>query len=298
MNLFSLEDVYNPTGPSGEAFDALVDRSLNPRGPDMLYDCMAALGLNASHRVLDIGCRDAKYACQLADRFGCAVVGVDPLPHHIERAHKEIARTGQTQRVVALEGQIEAIPADDASFDFVWCRDMLNHVPDLQAGLAECARVLRPGGGMLVYQTFATDLLEPKEAERLYPPLVVVPQNMAADYFERTSTSVGFSIVERDVVGSEWREQGEEDGERRTSRQLLRIARLRRDRARLIAELGEKNYAAELADCTWGVYQMLGKLCPIVYTLKRTTEAHPEPSQESELSAETLTHNSSTHNSS
>jgi ubiquinone/menaquinone biosynthesis C-methylase UbiE len=266
---YSLEDLYEPPGMPKEAFAAQINRSLNPRGADMLYDCMADLSLNASHRVLDSGCRDARYACQLAERFGCAVVGVDPLAYHVERAREEIDRAGQAERVIALEGRIEALPADDASFDFIWCRDVLSHVADLRAGLAECARVLRPGGAMLVYQTFATGLLEPNEAAWLYPPLSVVPQNMDSAYFEHACSSAGLGIRKRDIVSSEWREHWEEDGTRRTSQQLLRIARMRRDRERMIAALGEKPYAIELADCTWGVYQMLGKLCPIVYTLER-----------------------------
>jgi hypothetical protein len=44
---------------------------------------------------------------------------------------------------------------------------------------------------------------------------------------------------------------------------------MRRDRERLVQELGEKPYATELANCYWGVYQMLGKLCPTLYIIKR-----------------------------
>ena len=62
-----------------------------------------------------------------------------------------------------LEGTIEELPLADASADWIWCRDVLVHV-DVERGLAECARVLKPGGRMLAYVTLATDLLEPREA--------------------------------------------------------------------------------------------------------------------------------------
>jgi hypothetical protein len=73
----------------------------------------------------------------------------------------------------------------------------------------------------------------------------------------------------RDVIGSEWREHWEESGAGTTARQLLRIARLRRGREPLVAQFGEALYEAELADCHWGVYQMLGKLCPMCWVLRR-----------------------------
>lgn len=265
----ALEVLYGDIGMSDEAFEAVLDRSLNPRGPEMLYEKMAALGLNSAHRVLDIGCRDAGAGLKLAERFGCTMLGVDPVQHNLDRARRRIAASDHGALVHIRAGAIEAIPADDGEFDFIWCRDMLNHVPDLQAGFRECARVLKPGGRMLIWVTLATDLLEPNEAARLYAPLAVVARNMAPAFVEQAFTAAGFRVLERDVIGSEWRERYEEDGTRTTSRQLLKIARMQRDRARLSAELGPGQLEAELADCHWGVYTMLGKLSPIMYVLER-----------------------------
>jgi SAM-dependent methyltransferase len=264
----ALEALYGDTGLSDEEFESRLNRSLKPRDSTMLYDKMAALGLGESHRLLDMGCRDAAHTCRLVERFGCQAVGVDPIAYNITKAHTLIAERGLTDRVHVVEGRIESIPAGDDDFDFIWCRDMLNHVPDLRAGLAECARVLKRGGSMLVYQTFATDLLEPREAARLYAPLAIVAANMSTAAFEAACHDAGLRIAERDTIGSEWRERWEEDGTHTTAQQLLRIARMRRDRERLIAELSPEGYEAEIANCHWGVYQMLGKLCPMMYVLE------------------------------
>jgi SAM-dependent methyltransferase len=262
-----LNELYGDIGMSDEAFEARLERSLGPRGPDMLYEALGALGINQDHDLLDVGCRDATHTCELARRYGCRALGIDPVAHNIARSRTVIVGSGQAGRVRAIEGRIEAIPAGHNEFDFIWCRDMLNHVLDLRAGLAECARVLRPGGKMLVYQTFATDLLEPGEAARLYQALAVVPANMSTAAFEAACQGVGLRVAKRDTIASEWREYWEETGAGTTSRQLLRIARMRRDRERLIAELGLAAYESELANCHWGVYQMLGKLCPMMYVL-------------------------------
>ena len=84
-----------------------------------------------------------------------------------------------------------------------------------------------------------------------------------------TAQSVGLAITEKDVVASEWREFWEENGCRKTANQLLRIARMRRNREALISFLDETHYNVEIADCLWGVYQMIGKLCPTAYVLKK-----------------------------
>jgi cyclopropane fatty-acyl-phospholipid synthase-like methyltransferase len=266
----ALEALYGYVGMSDEDFEARLDRGLNPRGSEMLYEKIGALGLGHTSRLLDVGCRDAAHTCELAQRFGCQALGVDLIAYNVERAHALIAERGLTSQVRVVEGRIESIPALDGEFDFIWCRDMLNHIPELRAGLAECARVLKSSGSMLVYQTFATDLLEPHEAARLYAPLAIVEANMSTAAFEATCRDAGLRVAERDMIASEWRERWEEDGTRTTSRQLLRIARMRRDRERLIAELGHDSYECELANCHWGVYQMLGKLCPMMYVLRKT----------------------------
>lgn len=266
----TLQYMYGDIGMSDEAFDALIDQSLDPRGPEMLFDRMAELGLSNADQVLDAGCRDARHSIVLAQRFGCSVLGIDPVSYNIARAKQAIAEHDLAQRVRVEEGRIEAIPAPDAHFAFIWCRDVLTHVPDLRAAFAECARVLKPGGRMLVYQTFATELLEPREAARLYPDLAVVSANMSPDYVEQAAQDVGLRITDRDIIGSEWRERWEEDGVSTTSRQLLRIARMRRNREQLVTALGQQVYANELANCHWGVYQMLGKLCPRVYVLAKS----------------------------
>jgi SAM-dependent methyltransferase len=265
----SIHEIYGDRGPDEATIELALNRSLNPRPPTMLYDKLGALGVGPQHLVLDIGSRDARHACELAVRFGCRVQGVEPVAENLQRAEQLIAERQLTELVRSQAGTIESIPATDETFDFIWCRDMLIHIADLAAGLAECGRVLKAGGWMLVYQTFATDLLATDEAARLYPPLAVVAANMAPGFFETCATAAGFAIRERDVIGSEWREWWEETGDHTTAKQLLTIARLRRDRERLLRELGAVDYAAELANCHWGVYQMLGKLEPVCYLLQK-----------------------------
>ena len=249
-------------------FDEALQRSLNPRTTVVLYDLFGELVVGAGDLVLDIGCRDAGHAIELAQRFGCRAVAVDPFPLHLERAEEEVAKAGLGDRITLRSGSIEAIPLGEASVDSVWCRDMLNHV-DLREGLAECARVLKPGGTMFVYQTFATEGLEPKEADRLFRSMAIVPQNMDPAFFESSVRSAGFEIARREVIDSEWWEASIERGDPELANSLLYVARLRRREEEFVGRFGRERYEAVLGGELWGIYQMLGKLCPTVYVLRR-----------------------------
>jgi sarcosine/dimethylglycine N-methyltransferase len=269
----SIEEMYGYSDELSAAMDAALDQSLGPRGPDMLFELAGELGVRRGSRVLDVGCRDGKQALELARRYGSTTIGVEPVAANLARGRALLgeARANEpdiASRVSLVQGRIETLPFPDASMDLVWARDMLIHVPDLSKGLRECRRVLVAGGHMLVFQMFATAWLEPDEAARLWPPLGVVAETTDPSYFERCLANAELTVVRAIELGSEWREWREEQGDGLTSRQLLRAARLLRDRDRFIRRFGTIAYGAELGNCLWGVYQMIGKLSPRIYVLE------------------------------
>lgn len=97
--------------------------------------------------VLDIGCGDGLLAAELA-ASGARVVGVDPDPA-VLRAARERADTAQ-HRIGFLSGRIEALPFDAARFDLVTAVTVLCFVRDEAAAWRETARVLRPGGRLVI----------------------------------------------------------------------------------------------------------------------------------------------------
>jgi 2-polyprenyl-6-hydroxyphenyl methylase/3-demethylubiquinone-9 3-methyltransferase len=94
-------------------------------------------------RVLDIGCGGGFLTEEFA-RLGCRVVGIDPSAESLEVARAHAAQGGQA--IDYRQGFAEQLPFDDGEFDIVCCCDVLEHVRDLPAVIAETARVLRPGG--------------------------------------------------------------------------------------------------------------------------------------------------------
>ncbi len=270
----SVQEMY-ANGPLTEwQVHALLDQSLHPRGPQMLFDLAAELGVGSGSLALDVGSGNGRHTAELARRLGCRVVGVEFVWDQLASWFPEFEAVraeepGVAGRIARVQGSINGLPFLDDRFDLVWARDMLIHISDLRGALAECRRVLRPKGSVLIFQMFATPWLEPAEAARLWPALAAVPTNTDPAYFERCVTEAGLAISRTEELRSEWRESLEESGSGHTSQQLLHAARLIRDAERLRAELGPVTYEVELADSLWGVYQMIGKLSPRVYVLRR-----------------------------
>lgn len=97
-------------------------------------------------RAIDAGCGTGAVAQQLLDR-GHDVVGVDVSEGMLARARK----AAPDARFVA--GDITDLPLPDKGVDHVVCSLALAHLPDLRPFFAEAARVMRPGGHLLIIDT-------------------------------------------------------------------------------------------------------------------------------------------------
>ena len=109
------------------------------------------LGLVPGETVLDLGSGggiDAFLAARAVGPEG-KVIGVDMTPAMIERARAAAAKHGYSQ-VEFREGRLEALPVEDASVDAVTSNCVFNLVPDKAAVFREVARVLKPGGRLVV----------------------------------------------------------------------------------------------------------------------------------------------------
>ena len=99
--------------------------------------------------VLDVGCGGGLLAEEFAG-LGCRVTGVDPSAESLDTARGHARASGLD--IEYVEGSGEHLPFPDATFDAVYCCDVLEHVDDLQRTLDESARVLKPGG-VYMYDT-------------------------------------------------------------------------------------------------------------------------------------------------
>jgi ubiquinone/menaquinone biosynthesis C-methylase UbiE len=108
---------------------------------------LAFLELSPTDRVLEVGCGLAILADAVASRVPDGeVIGA-------EISAEQLAAARPAQRNVRLRpGNALALPFDDAEFDVVYCRYLLEHVPNPLRALEEMRRVLRPGGRVFVQE--------------------------------------------------------------------------------------------------------------------------------------------------
>ena len=103
-------------------------------------------GIDASTRVLDVCSGMGGPARYLAHRLGCRVTGLDITESRHEAAMRLTALVGLEHLVDFRLGNALDMPFADATFDVVIGQEAFAHVPDKPRLIAECARVVRPGG--------------------------------------------------------------------------------------------------------------------------------------------------------
>lgn len=146
----------------------------------------------AGERVIDIGAGMGAGVMRAA-RSGADVTAVEPTSfmRRVLQVRRLCSRFRPSIHVV--DGAAERIPADDRVVDAMWAVNTMHHWVDIERGVAEIARVLRPNGRVILVDELFTDPTHPDH--------------------ERFSTSNdgehhGFTMVDADQMGSLLRAAG------------------------------------------------------------------------------------------
>jgi demethylmenaquinone methyltransferase/2-methoxy-6-polyprenyl-1,4-benzoquinol methylase len=117
-------------------------------------ELVRACAVKRGERVLDVATGTADVAIEFARRTGAAwIAGLDPSPGMLDVARQKLARqTSARDRIQLIEGDALALPFPGASFDVVTIAFGLRNLPDYARGATEMARVLRPGGRLVVLE--------------------------------------------------------------------------------------------------------------------------------------------------
>lgn len=122
-----------PDTPLERATAALTERMIG------------AASIAATDRILDVGCGTGRQACDLAARFGAAVLGITTSAAGVAAARALARERGLTGVGFERRDGADTGLADE-SFDVVWVLESSHLVRDRPALLRECTRVLAPGG--------------------------------------------------------------------------------------------------------------------------------------------------------
>ena len=112
-----------------------------------------SLKLAPSHRVLDLATGTADLAIQVArTNPSLKVVGLDPSGKMLDVGRSKVTRAGLDARVELVQGDAQALPFADASFDSVCIAFGIRNVPDRAKALREMSRVTRAGGRIAILE--------------------------------------------------------------------------------------------------------------------------------------------------
>lgn len=167
-----------------DALSAALSFWQDPRWRGALVTALAPAD---GQRLLDVATGTGMVAAELLARADCTVVGIDQSAEMLAAARARFA-TQPAGRVELIEGQAEALPFADASFDGLTFTYLLRYVDHPAATVAELARVVRPGGRVA-------------SLEFGVPPLA------AARWAWRAYTAVGLPLLGR-LASREWSHVG------------------------------------------------------------------------------------------
>lgn len=157
-------------------------------------------------QLLDVGCGGGLLAEEFA-KLNCKVTGIDPSESSLSAAREHAQKVGLD--IDYRCGFGDALPFADASFDVVSCCDVLEHIPDWNATIAEIQRVLKPDG-IFLFDTInrtAFSWIANIFIAQDFPPTRFMPKNLhvwnmfiTPDELERSLKKNGFNT--NPVVGS------------------------------------------------------------------------------------------------
>jgi len=179
---------------------AAIDRALGVANHLRFAD------ITPGQTILDIGCGGGIDTILAARRVGPTgrVIALDFLPEMLARtAHA--AREAGVDNVEPLDGEMEAIPLPDHSVDLVISNGVVNLSARKSRVMAECARVLRPGGRLCISDlTVEQDDLPPEIATQPAAWAGCVAGALAEDDFVRKLEKAGFqnvAVLQREPLG-------------------------------------------------------------------------------------------------
>lgn len=106
-----------------------------------------------TRRLLDVATGTADLAIEAASTYPeISVVGLDLVAGMLEVGRKKLSRLGLEGRVRLIEGDALALPFDEASFDVASIAFGIRNIPDREGALREMARVVAPGGQVMVLE--------------------------------------------------------------------------------------------------------------------------------------------------
>jgi sarcosine/dimethylglycine N-methyltransferase len=184
--------------------DILQEHDQDHFGGIEANDVLAAkAGIRREHHVLDVCSGMGGPARYLAHRIGCRVTGLDLTRSRYDSAVRLTQLAKLTGLVDFRLGDALNMPFEDASFDVVIGQEAWCHVPDKARLIAECARVVKPGGAIAFTDILRREPLQAAELQRMQEGMPF-PTLETLDGYDSLLTQNGCMVIVRDDLSEHW----------------------------------------------------------------------------------------------
>lgn len=150
------------------------------------------LAIGPNHVLLELGCNMGATTVQMIRRYGCTVHAIDIVEDMARAAAERVRLEGVADRAHVSQMDAQSLHFPDGMFDFVLGIEVLYHIKDKAACLREIARVLKPGGRLVL----AEYLLSPKASQlgaSLVRTILESDRIEDAEQYQKYLTSAGFA---------------------------------------------------------------------------------------------------------
>jgi demethylmenaquinone methyltransferase/2-methoxy-6-polyprenyl-1,4-benzoquinol methylase len=134
--------LFAPLGPTYDRWATILSFGQDPRWRRFL---VSQIDAGPTDTVLDVATGTAAVALELARQKDCYVVGLDQSAEMLAEGRRRVTLAAAAKKVRLMQGDAQALPFDDGTFDGLTFTYLLRYVRDPAATLAELARVSRRG---------------------------------------------------------------------------------------------------------------------------------------------------------
>ena len=203
------DEIFKKLEASGKNLDHLTEEDLKDfdqdhyGGIEAVEALAAAAKISCGQHVLDVCCGMGGPARWLASTIGCRVTGIDLTGSRIEGAKRLTARVGLNSLVDFHQGDATRMPFRDATFDALVSQEAWCHIPEKALLVAECARVLKPGGKFAFTDIVVVGNFLPEDEERLAEGMQI-PRPATVEQYKAILGDNGLTVSATENLSSDW----------------------------------------------------------------------------------------------
>jgi len=185
---------------------------LSPGGPEEVGRLLAGMDI-AGKSVLDIGCGAGGVDLCLVHNHGAGyVTGIDVEDTVLNHARRLVAKAGLTDRIGIVKVAPGPLPFPPSSYEIVFSKDSIVHIPDKHALMRDVFRVLKPGGWFIASDWLIGHDHEPSPEMKAYIASEGLDFGMASpSRYAEAMTAAGFINVSTTSRNPWYRVRAEEE---------------------------------------------------------------------------------------